>query len=46
MQLIQQFLRDRLRLGVFHAVNYTVPDCADGSETDLLFESIDQKIRR
>ena len=45
MQFIQQFLSYTLGLGVFHAVDHPVPHCLDGSETNSLFEPIDQDIR-
>ena len=46
MQFIQQFLSDHLGLGVFHAVDHAVSHGPDRCETVLLFEPINQEIRR
>ena len=46
MQFIQQFLGDNLRLGVFHAVDHPVSHRPDRCETILLFEPVNQEIRR
>ena len=46
MQFIQQFLGDQLGRGVFHAVDHPVSHRPDRLETLLLFEPINQEIRR
>ena len=46
MQFIQQFLGDQLGRGVFHAVDHAVSHSPDRFETILLFEPINQGIRR
>jgi hypothetical protein len=46
MQFIQQFLGDQFGLGVLHAVDHAVSHRPDRFETILLFEPINQEIRR
>ena len=46
MQFIQQFLGDKLGRGVFHAMNHPMSHGLDRCEIMLLFEPINQGIRR
>ena len=46
MQFIQQFRGDQFRLGMFHAVNHPMSHGPDRFEIILLFEPINQGIRR
>ena len=46
MQFIQQFLRDQLGRGVLHAVDHAVSHRLTDSKSVLLFEPINQEIRR
>ena len=46
MEFIQQFLVDDLGLDVFHAMHHPVPHSPNRIEIVLLFEPIDQEIRR
>ena len=46
MQFIQQFFGDNLRLGMFHAVNHAMSHAFYRCEINLLFEPVNQGIRR
>jgi hypothetical protein len=46
MQFIQQFLGDQLRRGMLHALDDAVSYGPDRGEATLLFEPVNQKIRR
>jgi len=46
MQFIQQFLGDNLRLGMFHPMHHPMSHRFDRFEINLLFEPVDQGIRR
>ena len=46
MQFIQQFLCDNFRLGVFHPMNHAMSHAFYRFEINLLFEPVNQEIRR
>ena len=46
MQFVQQFLGDPLRRGVLHTLDDAVSYGTDRGEATLLFEPVNQKIRR
>ncbi len=46
VQFVEQFLGDQLRRGVLHALDDTVSHGADRGKATLLFEPVNQEIRR
>ena len=46
IEFVYQFLGDQQGLGVIHSVDHAMANCADGVETNVGFQPIDEVVRR